>query len=618
MILGALAAILVFCVAGVLFRGLFSHAGKRESTTAETTAFDPNIIHEDLYLDYSAFSPNAELLNMKGMTKEQVEDTLKKSYSWGLVVKNSNPNLKSFTMPALPSETTTAASAGETGADNEGTEEVVKVKDSLSGITIQPDKTQFLVPDLIEENISSFVAQIFEDYTKKNEESSSESSTEETKKAKKKKKGSTEESSESSSAPSADYVLQLPDFSARITDYMNQLALVWNMAPENGDIVSYDANSGEFVFGGTVDGYSVNAQSTAAKLMDAIERKAFSEAVDADGETVPASLSSIKDKYKIIGSYTTKTTANAVRNKNIKLAAQTVNGTIVKPGQEFSFNGTVGQRTEEKGYGGAPAYNAGEVVEEVGGGICQVSTTLYNAVFRSGLTTTYRRSHTFAPNYVTPGMDATVSWPGPDYRFVNGSRHAIGIRASYSDQKVTVQVYGIPVLPDGVSWELTSEKLKDLPVPNPQIITPDQGSESKGTAGSEWQAYKIITKDGKTEKVKDHSVTYKGHPPKQYAGSAAKASSGSQSASESPSSSESSASEKTSQQDDKESKKQTQQGEKESKESKEGKETKSESKAETKSDNKGTVGPGSDIISNDGPTVGSSSSDSIISDGPPA
>jgi len=70
--------------------------------------------------------------------------------------------------------------------------------------------------------------------------------------------------------------------------------------------------------------------------------KAFSEAVDADGETVPASLSSIKDKYKIIGSYTTKTTANAVRNKNIKLAAQTVNGTIVKPGQEFSFNGTVG------------------------------------------------------------------------------------------------------------------------------------------------------------------------------------------------------------------------------------------------------------------------------------
>ena len=191
----------------------------------------------------------------------------------------------------------------------------------------------------------------------------------------------------------------------------------------------------------------------------------------------------------------------------------------------------VGQRTPEKGYKPAAAYNQGEVVEEVGGGVCQISSTLYNTVFRAGLTTTYRRSHTFAPTYVTPGMDATVSWPGPDYKFVNNSKHAIGIKAWYSNQTATVQIYGIPVLPDGVKWDLVSEKIKDLPMPAVQVITPAEGKESSGSTGSEWQAYKIVTKDGKTEKVKDHSVTYKGHTPKKYADGAVPQTSASESAS---------------------------------------------------------------------------------------
>ena len=82
----------------------------------------------------------------------------------------------------------------------------------------------------------------------------------------------------------------------------------------------------------------------------------------------------------------------------------------MRPGEEFSFNNTIGERTEEKGFGAAAAYNNGEVVQEVGGGVCQVSTTLYNAVVRAGLKVTYRQGHTFQPTYVTPGQDATVSW----------------------------------------------------------------------------------------------------------------------------------------------------------------------------------------------------------------
>ena len=227
------------------------------------------------------------------------------------------------------------------------------------------------------------------------------------------------------------------------------------------------------------------------------------------GETVP------------IGSFSTNTTANKVRNKNIQLACQAINGTILRPGEEFSFNNTVGERTEAKGYGAATAYNEGEVVQEVGGGICQVSTTLYNAVLKSGLKTTKRQSHTFEPNYVTPGMDATVSWGGPDYRFANVPSHAeysnsdsysIGIYAEYSNQKVTISIYGRPVLKDGYSYSLSSKKVKDIDVVR-KLIEP--GSDKKpttGTKGSQWTTNLVVKKDGEVVSDKlDHNTYYSGH-----------------------------------------------------------------------------------------------------------
>ena len=492
----------------------FSSQSKAEETTKVQETMNPNAIQKDLYLDYSAFKKDAELLNMKGMTEEDVEDFLKKSYQWNIVIKNANPNIQYFTMPEFPENKEDEKSAD--GVDDQGTEEIVKVANSLSDVHIRPEKTEYALPDLMDDSIHDFVEQLFANYkdNQAKESSTEESSTEKAKKKKKKEESSMETSS---AAPVADYVLQLPDFSDKVNNYVSQLAIVWKMAPQNGDITKYNKSTGEFEFGGTKDGYTVNASETAAKVMELIQNKSFSGEVETVGTEVPASVDSIKDKYKIISTFTTKTTSNPLRNTNVRLAAEALNGTVLKPGEEFSFNTVVGQRTPEKGYKPAAAYNQGEVVEEVGGGVCQISSTLYNTVFRAGLTTTYRRSHTFAPTYVTPGMDATVSWPGPDYKFVNNSKHAIGIKAWYSNQTATVQIYGIPVLPDGVKWDLVSEKIKDLPMPAVQVITPAEGKESSGSTGSEWQAYKIVTKDGKTEKVKDHSVTYKGHTPKKYA-----------------------------------------------------------------------------------------------------
>ena len=510
-------------------------------TVIETQAINPNAIQKDLYLDYSAFKKDAELLNLKGMTEEEVEDFLRKSYQWNIVIKNANPNIQYFSMPEFPEHKENSSS--EDGVDDQGTEEIVKVANTLSDVSIRPEKTEFAIPDMMSDSIHNFVGQIFTNYKENmaTESSTEESSTEKEKKKKKKKEETTSETE--SQVIQADYVLQLPDFSDKVNDYVNQLAIVWKMAPQNGDITSYNKSTGEFEFGGTKDGYAVNVSDTAEKVMELIRAKNFSGEVETVGSKVPASTASIKDKYKIIASVTTKTTSNELRNTNVKLAAAAVNGTVLQPGEEFSFNTVVGQRTAEKGYKPAAAYNQGEVVEEVGGGVCQISSTLYNAVFRAGLTTTYRRAHTFAPTYVTPGTDATVSWPGPDYKFVNNSKHAIGILSWYSNQTATVQIYGLPVLPDGVKWELVSEKVKDLPVPAPQIITPEQGKESNGSEGSEWQAYKVITKDGKTEKVKDHYASYKGHTPKKHTPGTTESTSAGESTSASASVSESKSSE---------------------------------------------------------------------------
>ncbi|MFO3714842.1 VanW family protein [Oribacterium sp. P9] len=530
LVLGAVLAFLivggglVFAVRGGFVGGSHESSAAAEETTQNVLYTDTDTIHKDITLDLRAISPDAQSLNLNGMNREAVKQAIHGAYSWNLVVKNANPSIDSFKMPDLSvydevKETETSSGSGE--SDNDGSVQKVAVDNPYASVTIRPEAKSFTIPDLIGEQVDAQVDQIFTEYAAAiAEESATASAGSET-------SGEAEESTDSSGAESetesttgagSDYTLTLPDMSAQISDYMKQLAIVWKMSPKNGDITSYDKESGEFVFGGSVAGYAVNAEATAQKVMASIGQHVYDATIECEGEKISASDSSIKDLYGTIGSFTTKTTSNATRNKNVKLAAAAINGTVLQPGEEFSFNKTVGQRTEAKGYGAAGAYNNGEVVQEIGGGVCQVSSTLYNAVFRSGLTTTYRRSHTFAPTYVTPGADATVSYPGPDYQFINNSDHAIGIRAWYEDQTCTVQIYGVRVLPKGESWELVCEKTTDLPVPAPKIITPEEGAESAGSAGSEWQAYKVIHKaDGTTEKVKDHTAHYSGHTPKQYA-----------------------------------------------------------------------------------------------------
>ena len=322
--------------------------------------------------------------------------------------------------------------------------------------------------------------------------------------------------------PKESYTLDTTGLEDAAAKEAETVAGLWNKKAKNGSISEYDASSDKFLFKGAENGLAVDQDQLKADILAALSRKDFTATIAATVNEVEPEFSEAvaREKYKTIGTFTTNTTSNQKRNTNIKLATQAINGIVLQPGEEFSFNNRVGERTEAKGYQGAAAYNNGEVVQEIGGGVCQVSSTMYNAVVKAGLKTTMRRSHTFEPSYVTPGTDATVSWGGPDYKFVNNSSAAIGIRASYYNQTCTVSIYGIPLLEEGVTHSLKSTKLSETDPPAPTYeedptLTPGtEKVKSNGSKGSKWETRLIVKKNGEVvSQDVDHSVTYKGHTP---------------------------------------------------------------------------------------------------------
>ena len=149
----------------------------------------------------------------------------------------------------------------------------------------------------------------------------------------------------------------------------------------------------------------------------------------------------------VLGTYTTKCAGPWGRHQNIKLAAACINGRIYNPGEEFWYNATVGKRTAERGFQEAGAYEGGRTVTTIGGGICQVSSTLYYAVLLSDLDIVLRYCHMFDPGYMPTGCDATVSWGGPDFAFRNSRDYPIKIVTSYNDatNEITCTILGTKV-----------------------------------------------------------------------------------------------------------------------------------------------------------------------------
>ncbi|MFR6425641.1 MAG: VanW family protein [Oscillospiraceae bacterium] len=145
---------------------------------------------------------------------------------------------------------------------------------------------------------------------------------------------------------------------------------------------------------------------------------------------------------------------------NVKLAAEKINGVILQPGQTFSYNDVLGQRTKANGFKEAGAYSGGQVVQEVGGGICQVSSTLYYCAMVSNLKINTRTCHYFPVAYIEPGMDATVSWGGPEFKFTNSREYPIEIKAYVEKNSITVEIWGTDVDGSYVKMSYTANGLR--------------------------------------------------------------------------------------------------------------------------------------------------------------
>jgi len=159
----------------------------------------------------------------------------------------------------------------------------------------------------------------------------------------------------------------------------------------------------------------------------------------------------------VLATWTTKLNTGEVnRTSNIDLAAKSVNGTVLCPDDVFSYNTVVGARTAARGYKDAKIFQAGEVVDGIGGGICQLSSTIYIATLRAGLETTERYSHRFAVSYTALGQDATVAWGSLDYKFKNSSAWPVKLTVSRSGGNLTVSVYGTKE--DDYTYELRSNQ----------------------------------------------------------------------------------------------------------------------------------------------------------------
>lgn len=293
----------------------------------------------------------------------------------------------------------------------------------------------------------------------------------------------------------------------------------WNMVGKNGGISGYDKATGQFTFTQGANGIAIDQDKLAQDIVAAIGKKEYAAAIAAGTKEVAPDMTAdqLKEKYKTIASYTTKATNSSNRNENIRLACNALNGTIVNPGQEFSFNDTTGARTEAKGYKPATAYLNGEIVQEPGGGVCQISSTLYNAVVFAGLTSTERHAHSYEPSYVTPGEDAAVSFGGPDFRFVNNSDYPIAIKTSWAKQELTISIYGVPILKEGEKIRMASEKVGTLAPPpstyeeDPFFPLNEEKVVKEGTPGSSWKTYLVKYQDGnEVSREFFHNSSYRG------------------------------------------------------------------------------------------------------------
>lgn len=293
----------------------------------------------------------------------------------------------------------------------------------------------------------------------------------------------------------------------------NNIQELYEYLSKEFNVIPVDAKvnliNGQAVFTESEVGYEVDKEALIKMINDTSPSSASQNGINLKTKSVePRVSTSVLSKINgKLSSYTTtyKSSSNE-RATNVELSANAINGTILMPGESFSFNKIVGPRTKERGYKDA-AIIVGNVYESgLGGGICQTSTTLHQAVIRAGIIPSQRRNHSLPTSYIPLGFDAAVAWGSLDYVFKNPYNFPILIDVSTEGRTLTISIYGdvtavdksYSIVTEGhQSIPFTTEKVKDNTLPKGKEVV-----SKNGVNGTKLKVYLII-KDKYTGQVLD-------------------------------------------------------------------------------------------------------------------
>src|SRR5688572_7086228 len=227
--------------------------------------------------------------------------------------------------------------------------------------------------------------------------------------------------------------------------YFARLANTVNSKPQNADFVI--AEGGRVVVKPSASGRAMDVPRTAKNLYAAALRTERRSAAIVVGTKEPSRTTAEARRMGItglVGGYTTIYGGDANRIHNVQLVSNLIDHTLIRPGQVFSFNGTTGERNASKGFREAPVIINGELQTGLGGGVCQVSTTVFNAAYEAGLDITERTNHALYISHYPQGRDATVNYPDLDLKFVNDTGKWLLLRTFVGSSSLTVNLYGTP------------------------------------------------------------------------------------------------------------------------------------------------------------------------------
>ena len=267
------------------------------------------------------------------------------------------------------------------------------------------------------------------------------------------------------------------------------------------DVSGHDAlltvENGQVKMTPSKEGKRVDIDETIKQLKAQLEENNFDNiSIEfTSKDTVRVTNDDVKPLTAILGSYTTNFDAsNTNRTHNIELASTKISGTLVKPGEVFSFNDVVGERTAEAGYDDAPVMIDGKLVPGIGGGICQVSSTIFNTALLSGMNIVERTPHFEPVGYIQAGRDATVAWGYLDFKFRNPYQHSIYILSVMNNGTLTIYIIGTAQdKPKNVSISVGDYS----EIPNKTITKVDPSLKEKevqeGHVGLKMNTYRTIT-----------------------------------------------------------------------------------------------------------------------------